>query len=151
MTLPLPFGISLLNPPPPSAPDRREFLNGQNLIENSRAIDPVAGDYILSANGGFEGMDAITQQVYLCCVTQLGTAAVLTFGNDALNLKLNSGNLKQKVLSLVSNALQAMIQSGEIALNGVNVLVQPQGVLIMQVFFTNLITFQPVSINIPIS
>lgn len=152
MTLPLPFGLSLIptnsNPQPP---DRREYVDPNNQIQSSRLIDVTSKDYVLSSNGHFVGQDVVKQQVYLSLITTFNSSAQNNFGNKLFAIKLITPNIINQCNSAVKLALANLTNNGSVTLNGTNVILNGPGEVIIQIFWTENSTRTQQTTNLPIS
>lgn len=138
------FGII----PTPAAPDRREFIDTNNQLQNSRSISQTTGDFQLSANGHFVGMSAVKQQVYLAIATQYNSSAQVNFGQQFTSLKINTSTTDQQVSDLVNLALSQLISTNKIALNNVTVVDVSPGQKGIKIYFTDLVSKQAQQLQI---
>jgi hypothetical protein len=149
MTLPIPWGLSLVNPPTPTPPDRREYIGQNNQIQSARLIDITTKDFVLSANGQFVGCDVIKQQVYLSLMTYFNSSAQSNLGNQFFSIRLITPNIVNQCTAAVRLALANLINSGDILFNGCNVILNGPGTVIIQVFWTENNTTTTQTTNLP--
>lgn len=118
-----PFGIG--------EPDTAEFSPGgaiyvntaTGLSEGARYIDPATRQYVYDATTGRSvGMPATQQRVMLACMTALGTSAQTTLGHRLATVQTMGDDYEKRVTSILTAALQPLIDEGAIALNGIDVL-----------------------------
>lgn len=151
MTLPIPYGLSLVPLPKPVPPDRREYVDQNNQIQSARLIDAASKDYVLASNGHFVGQDVVKQQVYLALITVFDSSAVNNFGNKLYTIKLVTPNIINQCKAACQQALSTLINNGTITLNGVNVFLNGPGQVIVQVFWTENSTASQQTTNLPVS
>jgi hypothetical protein len=150
MTLPLPYGLSLVVPPFPQPPDRREYVDPNNQIQSSRLIDAVTRDFVLADNGHFVGQDVVKQQVYLSLLTYFDSSAQKGLGNQFFTIKLVTPNIINQCNAAVKLALANLINNKSISLNGVNVVLNGPGQVIIQVFWTENTTQTQQTTTLPV-
>ncbi len=138
------FGIL----PNPTAPDRREFINPNNQLQNARSINVATGDYALNANGHFVGMAAILQQVYLAIATVYNSSAQQGLGQQFSSLKVNTQASTQVVSNFVNLALSSLVSANKIIVNEVDVVYISTGQLGISIDFTDLTTNQAQSLQV---
>lgn len=151
MTLPIPYGLSLVPSQVPTPPDRREYVDSNNQIQSGRFIDTTTKDYVLNANGQFVGQDIIKQQVYMSLITIFGSSAQNTLGNTLFQIKLITPNIVSQCQNACQQALANLINNGSVLLNGVNVILNGPGNVIVQVFWTELSTDTQQTTNLPLT
>lgn len=136
MTLPIPFGLSLFVPSSPTPPDRREYIDENNQIQSARLIDVVSRDFVLSSNGHFVGQDVVKQQVYISLITYFNSSAQSNLGNKFFAIRLVTPNIVNECTAAVKLALANLLNNGSISLNGVNVILNGPGQVIVSVLWT---------------
>jgi hypothetical protein len=115
---------------------------------DSRFIDPETRDYVIDSLGRTQGMSAVSQAVFLCLLTTLGSSAVATLGSRLSEVKTIDNGTVSKVQSLVSLALSELISSGTIALIGTDVTTNSKGIGIV-VTWQDLASLQIETLSIP--
>ena len=152
MSLPLPYGLSLIPLPVAVPPDRREYVDGNNQIQNARYINPLTMDFEISANGHFVGENLVDQQVYLALITDFGTACQADLGNKIKTVKMITPGIITTVSTIINSCLSNLVQAGSITINNLQVaLTQQPGQISIQLTFTNNETATQNVINLPVS
>lgn len=115
---PLPYGLSLALPPLLTPNNRNDLLDfqGTNTVQGSRYINPQTQDFEQSANGLFQGMNAVDQQVQLALSTTFNSSAVLNFGQNFASIKVITPYISRQMISLLNNCLNNLIVSGSITI-----------------------------------
>jgi len=118
-----PTSINLLGQPLPAPAaeiDLENYFNN-NVVEDSRYIDPITGDYALQSNGMFYGMPSVEQRVYRCLFTTFNSSSVPGFGDDLGSLQLLTPNIDNQVANLVNSCLSDVVNDGSISIRSINV------------------------------
>lgn len=88
-----------------AASPSRFLLKEDGTLGECAKINPVTGDFVVTARGEKVGDDSINQMVYLALRTDLGSAAVTTLG-----IELPSGVIRDDVKVTVRNAVLAAVK-----------------------------------------
>ena len=137
MSLPFPFGLTLVPLATPTPIDTRDLVDANNQVQNARLIDISTKDYVADTNGHFVGQDMLKQQVYLSMLTEFNSSSQQGFGNQLFNIKLITPNIINQCNAYVKLALANLINNGSLTLNGVNVVNNGNGQIVLQIFWTD--------------
>ena len=137
-TYALPFGLSLINTvvPVPNNTDLLDFQNTGN-VQTARYIDPNTRDFELNANGTYQGMNSVEQEVQLALLTTFNSSSVLNFGQNFASVKVITPFVKKQMISLLNQCLSYQIQTNLITLSNVNVSSNQFGQVFISFNFTN--------------
>lgn len=93
------------------------------LPQTGRLIDPVAKDYVFTADGRLQGFASVNQLVQLALGTQLGTSGIPTLGIDMTQATEQGSDFQRRVATMVANALGPLVKQKLVQL--VSVTLQP--------------------------
>ncbi len=82
------------------------------LSADARAIDPVAGDFVLDAYGQMVGMRGVRQMVLLAVEQVLGSSAQKEVGRDFTKLDRITNDFEQRVAKSLRQALLRLTSAG---------------------------------------
>ena len=128
--------------PVTTRPDRREFIDANNQLQNSRYINPKTGDYQLSKDGHFVGMSGIQQQVYLAIATQYNSSAQPNFGQQFTQMKVRTPNTDQQAADFVNQTLSLLTSAGKISINNIQIVDISPGQMGIAITWTDLTSQQ---------
>lgn len=99
-----------------------EFLRDTKTSRSfgSRKIDPSTRDYVLDDGGNDRilGMNDVQHAVQMSVHTEQGSAAVTTMGHRLRTIDRITPNFESRVLSILTEALQPLIDQGLIEVVG---------------------------------
>lgn len=128
-----PFGFAPFGYGSPATAGDNEGRTLQKTVNGSsgdaRQIDPYTRDYNIDENGFIIGQSSIAQQVFLACITSIGSSANPTLGSQFRNLKtFNPSTFQSSVNVIIQKALSSLIKAGTISLVGVVASINSNGV-----------------------
>lgn len=82
------------------------------LTVDARAIDPVARDFVMDANGRLLGMGGVRQMVVLAVSTELESSAQREVGRDFRSIDRMTNDFEQRVDRRLRAALQRLVDAG---------------------------------------
>jgi hypothetical protein len=120
--------------------DRRDLLNytGDNSIQSARYINPITQDFEVSSTNHFQGMNAVEQSVRLAIITTFNSSAQLGFGQNFRSIKVITPFIKNKIISVINNALNFQIQNNQIVIGTIVFSNNQNGQISVQFTYTNL-------------
>jgi hypothetical protein len=137
-TYPLPYGLSLLQPPI-NVPNNTDLLDfqGSGNVQTSRYIDPISQDFELTANGTYQGMNSVEQEVQLALLTTFDSSSVLNFGQNFGSIKVITPYITNQMINLLNQCLSYQIQSNLITIQNTTVTSNQFGQVFISFSFTN--------------
>jgi hypothetical protein len=109
-------------------PDRAALPGKGLLIDsfnaaqwNARKIDPKTGQYVLAANGRWQGMSGVAQRVLLAVKTTRDKAALKDFGNPISRIQKNGTNVVKQLTDAYTQALKQLTDTKTISVLDITV------------------------------
>lgn len=83
-----------------------------------RQVDPNTRDYVIDTNGRLLGVNYVRHVVQMSVHTERGSAAVQSMGQRLRTIERITPNFEQRVLSILTEAVQPLIDQGLIEVIG---------------------------------
>jgi hypothetical protein len=94
------------------------FQAPDGTSNGSRYIDQGTRDYVMNANGRLNGMPNIPHLVQFAILTEKNSAAVRSIGQELRKLDRITPNFEKRVLGVLTEALQPLIDARLVELVG---------------------------------